>query len=213
MWQYLYLVLLALPAVHVQTAPAPKADEQVVLRKELTPGNTLVVSLGPTFRTGELRDIGIGSITATPGTVVTVRVELHTPAARVPLASRLDWEPDDQPEERGIHVLDVCWRPGRVVLAIAVGSRLVMWQVGMLGRHETRWCIVRGADWSAAALLRRINPTLLEVRLQIDKSDRVSATVTDRSMGGGPLNSLLEQGAQGEWSFRSTRQWREGERK
>lgn len=148
-----------------------------------------------------------------------VRVELRSPEAEpAQLATRLRVEGDSN-LDKGSVVLDALVEDANIVLAIAEGSRLSIWQIGI--GHSPCWTPRRGdKGWTLNAVPYRIDDKRVSMklgrtdggRLTVKVVERNFVTVIDKDSGKviekhSRYHSIYEEVEKGSLRFKAMRQW------
>lgn len=134
-----------------------------------------------------------------------VRVELRSPEAEpAQLATRLRVG-GGRSFDKGSVVLDALVERANIVLAMAEGSVLAVWQIGI--GHSPCW-VPLGADkpWTLNAVPYRIDDKRVSMKLGRTDDGRLTVKVIEKDSR---QHSVYEEVEKGSLQFKRVRQWRE----
>lgn len=133
-----------------------------------------------------------------------VRVELQSPEAEpVQLATRLRMEHGTNPD-KGSVVLDALVEDAVLVLAMAEGSDLFVWQI-VIGHGSTCWTPLRADKlWTLNAAAYRIDNKRVEMKLGRTDDRRLTVKVVEKGSG---HHTIYEEAEHGSLQFKAIRQW------
>jgi hypothetical protein len=137
-----------------------------------------------------------------------VRAELVSPKRdTVLLAARLRVEDGTKPD-KGSVVLNAMTEPGNIVLAMAEGADLFLWQIG-IARGSTCWTQLRvDKGWERSAAPYVIDNTRVGVTLTRMDDGRLYVTVVEKSSKG-DHHTLYEEAEKDSLRFKWVRDWPE----
>lgn len=186
-------------------AEAEGADWKTVFERRLDDRRALVVSragpAAPERLTGIVNPKQLEPLTG----ITCVRLELRE-KEKPPLllGSRLIWEAAAA-YTRGFDVLDILVEHGKITLAITEGSRVVVWQVGVLGDDASRATVLRGA-WSTAAAVNALDRDIVKATLARTKDGRLAVELVDLR-GTAPYQHAYFEEVENCWEFKLTKTW------
>lgn len=170
-------------------------------------GQRLVLTRGPYLDPTLFESVRQPSIPELQPRYYEVRAELRAPdGTSVLLAARLRGESGTTPD-KGSVVLDSLIEPGQVVLFVAEGPGLYVWQIFIPG--GARWTHFQtDKHWMKAAAAYRLDSRLIGAKLSRTNDGRLTVRLLEKLSG---YRNQFEEADKGTLLFKLVRQWKEDE--